>query len=165
MQPKIIIVRGNSGSGKTTIAKALQKKLGRGTLLISQDVVRREMLYVKDGVDTEAIDLLIQLVSYGRKNCTHVILEGILNAAWYSKLFETIKYEYGNEVFAYYFDVPFEETLIRHQGKPNANEFGETEMRRWWVEKDFTNVFSEQIIGKDMVENEIINMILERVVG
>lgn len=32
---KIIILRGNSGSGKTTVAKELQKKLGRGTLLIS----------------------------------------------------------------------------------------------------------------------------------
>lgn len=28
---KLIILRGNSGSGKTTIAKALQKKLGHNT--------------------------------------------------------------------------------------------------------------------------------------
>lgn len=55
---KLIILRGNSGSGKTTTAKALQKKFGHGTMLISQDVVRREMLFVKDGPDTEAIKLL-----------------------------------------------------------------------------------------------------------
>ena len=30
---KLIILRGNSGSGKTTVAKALQKKLGRNTML------------------------------------------------------------------------------------------------------------------------------------
>ncbi|MDO5517655.1 MAG: GNAT family N-acetyltransferase [Clostridium sp.] len=48
---KIIMLRGNSGSGKSTAAKTLQKKLGRGTLLISQDVVRREMLYVNDGTN------------------------------------------------------------------------------------------------------------------
>lgn len=41
---KLIILRGNSGSGKTTVAKALQKKLGRNTMLISQDEVRRNML-------------------------------------------------------------------------------------------------------------------------
>jgi len=35
----IIILRGNSGSGKTTIAQELQKKFGLGTMLISQDVV------------------------------------------------------------------------------------------------------------------------------
>ena len=39
---KLIILRGNSGSGKTTIAKELQKSLGRNTMLISQDVVRRD---------------------------------------------------------------------------------------------------------------------------
>ena len=44
---KLIVLRGNSGSGKTTIAKALQKKLGHNTMLISQDEVRRNMLWVK----------------------------------------------------------------------------------------------------------------------
>ncbi len=41
---KLIILRGNSGSGKTTIAKELQWKFGRNTMLISQDVIRRDML-------------------------------------------------------------------------------------------------------------------------
>ena len=40
---KLIILRGNSGSGKTTIAKALQKKFGRNTMIISQDMIRRKM--------------------------------------------------------------------------------------------------------------------------
>jgi len=48
MQPKLIILRGNSGSGKTTIANALHQCLKEQSLLISQDVVRREMLRVKD---------------------------------------------------------------------------------------------------------------------
>ena len=34
---KIIILRGNSGSGKTTVARALQKKFGYNTMMISQD--------------------------------------------------------------------------------------------------------------------------------
>ena len=34
---KLIILRGNSGSGKTTIAKEIQKNFGRNTMLISQD--------------------------------------------------------------------------------------------------------------------------------
>jgi len=41
---KLIILRGNSGSGKTTIAKELQNRFGRNTMLISQDVIRRDML-------------------------------------------------------------------------------------------------------------------------
>lgn len=163
MKPKIILLRGNSASGKTTISKKLQKKLGRGTFLISQDVVRREMLYVNDGADNKAIDLLIQLIEYGRDNCSHVILEGILISSWYHKLFETIRNEFSDEVYAYYFDIPFEETLRRHMTKANAHEYGEAEMKGWWTEKDFVSIFPEHIITKDMEEDEIVDMILGRI--
>ncbi|MBP1756755.1 MAG: hypothetical protein H6Q59_3153 [Firmicutes bacterium] len=163
MQPKIIILRGNSGSGKTTVAKKLQKILGHGTLLISQDVIRREMLYVQDGADTKAVDLLLQLIMYGKENCTSIILEGILMSDWYRRLFETIKNEFENEIYAYYFDLPFEETLNRHKTKPFATEFGENEMKRWWKEKDYIGIIPEQIIGKNMTENEIVDMIINRI--
>lgn len=53
-----IIIRGNSGSGKTAAAKALQQKLGHHIMLISQDVVRREILRVKAGADSLALPLI-----------------------------------------------------------------------------------------------------------
>lgn len=79
---KLIVLRGNSGSGKTTVAKELQKVLGSNTMLISQDVIRRDMLNVKDGKDTLAIPLLMELLRYGRNNSEVVILEGILVAEY-----------------------------------------------------------------------------------
>jgi hypothetical protein len=36
-----------------------------------------------------------------------------------------------DKIFTYYFDIPFEETLNRHQYKPNAHEFGEKELIVW----------------------------------
>lgn len=48
---KLIILRGNSGSGKTTVAKELQKKFGYNTMPISQDEIRRNILRVKDGIE------------------------------------------------------------------------------------------------------------------
>lgn len=60
---KLIILRGNSGSGKTTVAKELQKKFGYNTMLISQDEIRRNILWVKDGIDTKALPLMIELLS------------------------------------------------------------------------------------------------------
>ncbi|WP_346884166.1 kinase [Clostridium sp. UBA4395] len=161
---KLIILRGNSGSGKTTTAKALQKKFGHGTMLISQDVVRREMLFVKDGPDTEAIKLLNELILYGKKHCDIVILEGILNSRWYRKLFENLHNEFGNQVFAYYFNIPFEETLNRHKQKPNAHEFGEKEMRKWWNEKDLIGFIPEVYIHKDLSLNEIVNIVYQDVI-
>ena len=65
---KLIIIRGNSGSGKSSVAKALQRKFGRNTLMIPQDVVRREMLWAHDGADTAALPLLISLLEYGFEN-------------------------------------------------------------------------------------------------
>ena len=72
---KIIILRGNSGSGKTTVARALQKKFGYNTMMISQDEIRRNILWVKDGVDTKALPLMIELMKYGYEHCDVVILE------------------------------------------------------------------------------------------
>lgn len=62
---KLIILRGNSGSGKTTVAKELQKKFGYNTMLISQDEIRRNILWVKDCIDTKALPLMIELLKYG----------------------------------------------------------------------------------------------------
>lgn len=156
---KLIVLRGNSGSGKTTIAKELQKSLGRNTMLISQDVVRRDMLRVKDGENTEALPLMKELLTYGRNHCEIVILEGIMYADWYQPLFELAVQLYGTDIFAYYFDLPFEETLKRHQTKPNCNEFGEEAMRRWWRDKDFSDVLSERVITSEKGIQSIIDEI------
>ena len=64
---KLIIIRGNSASGKTTTARALQQKLGQNTMVISQDMVRREILRVKDGFDTLALPLMKEMLLDGQK--------------------------------------------------------------------------------------------------
>lgn len=162
---KIIILRGNSGSGKTTVARSLQKKFGQGTLLISQDVIRREMLYVNDGIETKALPLLIELVKYGKQYCDVVILEGILKVEWYRELFEQIKKEFGQDIYAYYYEIPFEETLKRHQTRQKYNEFGEEEMKRWWNEKDYIGIIPEKIITTESSLDITVDMIFQDVVN
>ena len=161
---QLIILRGNSGSGKTTTGKALQRKIGHGTMLISQDVVRREMLFVKDGPNPEASQLLLELALYGKSNCNIVILEGILNSKWYKNLFKNLLDEFKEHIFAYYLDIPFEETLNRHKQKPNAHDFGEKEMRRWWNEKDLLEIIPEVLLYKESSLNEIVDIIYEDVI-
>ena len=157
---KLVILRGNSGSGKTTVARGLQQKLGYGTMLISQDVVRREMLHVKDGEKPKVSELLFQLAVYGKEHCDVVILEGILNSKWYEQLFKKLMKEFEENIFAFYFDIPFEETLRRHKTKPNANEFGKTELRKWWNENDLLDCIPETLLGKELKIDEIINIIV-----
>ena len=152
---KIIILRGNSGSGKTTVARALQKKFGYNTMVISQDEIRRNILWVKDGVDTKALPLMIELMKYGYEHCDVVILEGIMYDERYSPLFKTANELYGMDIYAYYFDIPFEETVRRHNTRDKKQKFGEEDMRRWWREKDFSSVFNEKIITSDIDADSI----------
>lgn len=154
--PKLIILRGNSGSGKTTVSKILQEKFGRNTMLISHDMVRMQILHAKDA---EALPLIMQLLKYGRKNSEITILEGILPAEVYMPLFEMALQEYGKDIFAFYYDLPFEETLKRHDTKPNKEDFGEKDMRKWWKEKDFINIIPEKIITENLSVSDTVDMI------
>lgn len=150
--PKLIILRGNSGSGKTVAACMLQEKLGPNTMRISHDMVRMEILHVwsKEGVE-RSLPLMIELMKYGRKNSEFTVMEGILPYSAYKPLFEAAVEEYGKDnIFAYYYDISFEETLRRHQTKPNRNDFGEEDMRRWWQEKDYLKNITETILGEDI---------------
>lgn len=155
----LIIIRGNSGSGKTTVAKALQQKFGRNTMLISQDVVRRDILRVKDGMDTKALPLLEELLLYGHNHCEIVIVEGILCADWYQPLFKLAIELFSHNIFAYYYDLDFEETLQRHKTKSNKDDFGEEAMRKWWREKDYINVIPEKTITKELDLQTTVEMI------
>lgn len=159
---KLIVLRGNSGSGKTSVAKELQKKFGHGTMLISQDVVRREMLYVKDGENPKAEELIYQIAMYGKKYCDIIIVEGIFNSKWYNNLFKKLSNEFKDNIFAFYFNIPFEETLKRHKTKKESKEFGKKEMRQWWLEKDLLEAIPETMIEKELGLNEIVEVIYKR---
>lgn len=149
--PQIIIIRGNSASGKTSLAQSLQEELGENTLLLSQDLLRRTMLLAHDGSDTPTIPLLLDMIDYGRKHCYVTILEGILRSDWYQPIWEKILTSYPpNHIHAYYYDLPFSETLNRHASREKAKVFGEASMRRWWLEKDYLQTITEIPLKKEL---------------
>ena len=162
---KIIILRGNSGSGKTTVAKELQNRFGSNTMLISQDMIRRDILKAKDGENSLAIPLMKELLIYGNTHSNVVILDGIMYADWYKPLFELAVQLYDTNIYAYYFDLPFEETLKRHQTKPNCHEFGEEAMRGWWREKDFSDILDEVSITSEKDVESIVRDIYNTVLN
>ena len=155
--PKLIVIRGNSGSGKSSAAAAVQKHFGRGCLRIPQDTVRRDMLL---GKDTEALPLLETLVRFAHENCEIAVLEGILAAEVYAPLFQLINELYGKDVHAFYYDIPFEETLRRHDTRPQKTQFGEEAMRDWWIEKDYSPLLHETPITQEMSLEEAVELIV-----
>lgn len=164
--PKLIVLRGNSGSGKTTAAKALQERFGPNTMLISHDMVRMQMLHVwgREGV-LRSLPLLVELLRYGKQHSEVTILEGILPAGDYGPLFEAALEAYGPAIFAYYYDLPFEETLARHRTKPNRSDFGEEEMRRWWLGRDLLPMISETLLGPEVGLEDAVETIYRQVTG
>ncbi|MFD1464597.1 kinase [Lapidilactobacillus mulanensis] len=160
MQTKLIIIRGNSGSGKTTTARILHRKLGSGTLLVSQDVVRREILQVKDTAHNLSVDLIGQIAGYGFGKCEVVIVEGILAEDRYGVMLRELIAKFTPHVAVYYYDLTFEETLNRNQKKQSG--FGRETMQRWFLPHDYLNVPEEHLLTDEMtlVQQDVVTKIL-----
>jgi predicted kinase len=162
MESKLIIIRGNSGSGKTTTAKSLQYHLGHGTLLVSQDNVRRDMLKVHDREGNLSIDLIRQIAEYGKDKCEYVIVEGILYRDRYGEMLNHLIQFFNQKTHTYYFDLSFEETVIRHNSSSKRTEFGEDSLRAWWNPKDCLGVDGEMILTNEMSQKDVLNLILNQ---
>ncbi|MBF0813132.1 AAA family ATPase [Staphylococcus sp. KG4-3] len=156
----LIIIRGNSGSGKSTIAKRIQQYLGEGVMVIGQDEVRRQMLNVRDRPGNLAINLIEEIINYGINHCDYVILEGILNKYKYGTMLNRFFEKSNINVHVYYFNLSFQETVRRHYTKQQT-DFDETAMSKWFVSKDTLNIQGETYITESMTEDYIINMILK----
>ncbi|WP_430534336.1 AAA family ATPase [Listeria rocourtiae] len=160
MKTKLIIIRGNSGSGKTTIAKQLQHELGPGTLVVSQDTVRRDMLHVKDRHANPSVELIRIIAEYGKNKSKYVIVEGILGKEIYQDMLYKLIQFFDNNADVYYFNLSFSETVKRHQTKKNAHEFGIQKLKQWWLEEDYLGVENEITLPEKLSENEIMTLIL-----
>lgn len=70
---------------------------------------------------------------------------------------------FGPAIYAYYYDIPFQETLRRHQTKPNRGDFGREEMARWWREKDYIGWIPEKRLTADVGPEEAEEQIYQDV--
>ena len=80
---RLIVLRGNSGSGRSTVAAAPREAYGRGMAWVSQDLIRRTILREKDRPDGVNIGLIGHVVRY---SLDLAILDGILYADRYEKV-------------------------------------------------------------------------------
>ncbi|NCO10626.1 kinase [Candidatus Saccharibacteria bacterium] len=157
---KLIIIRGNSGSGKSTIAHRVRSEMGDKVMLLQQDVLRRDILKVEDREGNPVIGLIEQLAMYGKSLGYDVLLEGILSKKKYGSLLEGLMEKF-DESFVYYFDLSFEETLRRHGLRDQRTDFDESKLREWWLEDDTLDIRSEHIFGDSMSEKQITQKIID----
>ena len=158
---KLIVVRGNSGSGKSAIAAGLREAYGRGIAIVGQDNIRRVVLRDRDIVGAPNIGLIAMTARYALAQGFHVVIEGILYADRYGQMLLDLYADHAGDSFFYYLDVPFSVTLKRHATKPNSNDFGETAMAAWFRPQDLLPGGIETVITADSSLEESIDRIAE----
>ncbi|WP_281221247.1 AAA family ATPase [Nocardia uniformis] len=126
------MIRGNSGSGKSTVSRAVQQRFPRAScLVVSQDTVRRHMLRELDTPTAVNGDLIEHIAAFGLAHGLIVIVEGILDADRYGRMLERLTASAAH-VLHYCFDLSFEETLRRHAGRAQSQEFTPEQMAQWY---------------------------------
>lgn len=156
----LVVLRGNSGSGKTTTAREVRLRCGRGIAIVGQDAVRRDLLREKDVPGGVNIGLIDTIARHALDQGYHVILEGIFDAAHYGEMLGTLCREHRGRTTCFYFDVPFEETLRRHATKPQAGEYGAPEMRSWYRPFDLVPALNEHRIDASHSFDEAIELVI-----
>lgn len=119
---QLVILRGNSASGKSSVAAGLRARYGRGIALVSQDTLRRDVLRERDVPGGANIGLIDLTVRHALEHGFHTVLEGMLYVAHYGVMLAGLLADHPGRTHCFYLDVPFEETLLRHATKPIADE-------------------------------------------
>lgn len=143
---RLIILRGNSGAGKTSLALRLQLAMGRGTANIGQDHLRRIVLREHDVPGGDNIDLIATNVRHCLRIGYHVIVEGIFFSGHYGDMLRALIDNHTGPTHVFYLDVPLEETLRRHEGRPIRAEVEPDKLRKWYVHRDVLGTPNEVIL-------------------
>ncbi|MCK8433197.1 kinase [Streptomyces sp. D2-8] len=159
-QTRLVVLRGNSGAGKSSVAAGVRERFGRGLALVAQDNLRRVVLRERDRPGAANIGLIDLTARYALDAGYHVVVEGILYADRYGDMLTRLRADHRGPTHAYYLHVPFEETLVRHATKPIANEVGEPRLREWYRELDLLPGGVETVIGADSTLPETVRRIM-----
>ncbi|MEU0641331.1 AAA family ATPase [Streptomyces umbrinus] len=159
---QLVVLRGNSASGKSSVAAGLRERYGRGLAVVSQDTLRRDVLRERDIPGGANIGLIELTVRHALEHGFHTVLEGILYVAHYGEMLARLLADHPNRTHCFYLDVPFEETLSRHATKPIAHTVGESELRDWYRPLDLLPGGAETVIPAGNSLAETVDQVMHR---
>lgn len=157
---RLVVLRGNSASGKSSVAAGIRERFGRGVALVAQDNLRRVVLRERDRPGAANIGLIDTVARYSLDAGYHVVVEGILYADHYGDMLARLRADHRGPAFNFYLDVPLEETFARHVTKPQAGEYGEAELRAWFRPLDLLPGGIETVIGADSTLTGTVDRIM-----
>ncbi|TCC50797.1 kinase [Kribbella capetownensis] len=157
---RLVVLRGNSGSGKSTTARAVRERVGRGVAWVEQDYLRRILLREHDRPGAPNVGLIDQTARYALANGYHVMLEGILYSPTYGDMLRQLIVDHAGRTGVYYFQLSFEETVRRHATRPLSKTVTAEQMRDWYQPCDLLNVSGEQVIDPSSSLDETTDRII-----
>ncbi|RAO54563.1 kinase [Micromonospora saelicesensis] len=155
----LVCIRGNSGSGKSSIARELRRRHGRGCALVEQDYLRRILLRERDKPGGAAPALIGQTVRLALDHGYHVVLEGIMHSSRYRSMLTSLRDDHRGRSLFCYLDVSLAETLRRHLTRPQAGEFTAEEMSGWYAAHDVLDWPDELVLPETTGLNEAVKAI------
>lgn len=156
----LIVIRGNSGAGKSTVARAVRSRFGRGCALVEQDYLRRILLreHEQTGAAGLAPRLIASVVEMALDGGYHVVLEGILAVDRYGEMLRGLISAHPGESHVYYLDVSWAESLRRHETRPQ--DFTPAQMHDWFLARDLLDVPGELLVPESSTLDETVATIM-----
>lgn len=150
MDPVLIVLRGNAVTGKTSVASSLQEKLeATNVMMIQQDI--------SEEYNDSQIEMIKELVNYGKKHFHYVILDGVLPKDAYGEMLYELIEGFGSQQLVYYFNDSFKQTLKYNEQKNQPHDIHK--LKSWWIDSDFLSDADSKLEngGIEQYSYQIIN--------
>lgn len=157
---RLIIIRGPSASGKSTIANELFSRTKRPMLLISEDTIRKMFSdHTKTG-HLPSKELAVKAVLTGLENGFDVIYQGILRVnGGNENRFDELLSKHPKNNYFFYLDVSLGGTIKRHKSRLKSNQFSAETMKKWWNFSSPTHFDNETIITEEFTLEQTVETI------
>ena len=142
---KLIILRGPAGTGKSTVAKLLQKKMGKKTALIEMDNIYYKVL--QDDINHKMVlQSVVNMADIFLKNDYNVIFEGVFTVPYnkqkktleHNSLFKLAK-KYNTKLNIFFLNVSLDIAIHRDESR-----HGFKKLRKDYVSKLHTKTCSRR---------------------
>jgi thymidylate kinase len=112
---KLVVIRGPSGAGKSTLARAVAAATARPLAVVDRD---HYMFMFNRWPDAPDQELIHRVILFCLERDIDVVFEGNFRIETHERLLEELFAAHPVDNFTFYLDVSLEETLRRHEGRP-----------------------------------------------
>jgi hypothetical protein len=161
-EPMLVVIRGNSGSGKTTTPAKFAAAMAGGARWSSRTTCGASCSASTTPAEpTRSRPGFITAVARNALDLGyHVVLEGILHTDRYADVLRQLIDQHSGPSYVYYLNVSFAETVRRHHTRAEQVNFTPELMRDWYQHEDLLGTDGEHVIGETSMFDQTVDAIL-----